>query len=219
MPCLRQRTAQITPGALGLVSRAGVLRSAMGGTVLFEDALEGRLDLMRPSRATVAAFLAAHPPRLTRGPWPSVARAQPLATSRDCVRAASRCGAICSGELSILIKRGCLGQAFQSWWHGCRRAGQTSSWYRAAFARSLTPLLTFWAYRSIMCTPTPSSSRSAAWHPISRMHTPCAASCISPCVLADAPSHGSSKQSLPCKHPCRVHLTCSRAAHCSYVVN
>jgi phosphoserine phosphatase len=42
----------------------------MGGTVLFEDALAARLDLMRPSRATVAAFLAAHPPRLTRGLWP-----------------------------------------------------------------------------------------------------------------------------------------------------
>ncbi len=69
---LRQRTVQVTPGHLGLASRAAVLRSAMGGTVLFEDALAGRLDLMRPSRATVAAFLAAHPPRLTRGPWPGL---------------------------------------------------------------------------------------------------------------------------------------------------
>ena len=41
--------------------------SAMGGAVLFEDALAARLDLMRPSRATLAAFLAAHPPRLTPG--------------------------------------------------------------------------------------------------------------------------------------------------------
>lgn len=39
----------------------------MGGAVLFEDALAARLNLMRPSRATVAAFLAAHPPRLTPG--------------------------------------------------------------------------------------------------------------------------------------------------------
>lgn len=36
--------------------------------MLFEDALAARLDLMRPSRATVAAFLDAHPPRLTPGP-------------------------------------------------------------------------------------------------------------------------------------------------------
>ena len=35
--------------------------------MLFEDALAARLDLMRPSRATLAAFLAAHPPRLTPG--------------------------------------------------------------------------------------------------------------------------------------------------------
>ena len=41
--------------------------SAMGGAVLFEDALAARLDLMRPSRATLAAFLAAHSPRLTPG--------------------------------------------------------------------------------------------------------------------------------------------------------
>ncbi len=39
----------------------------MGGAVPFEDALAARLDLMRPSRATLAAFLAAHPPRLTPG--------------------------------------------------------------------------------------------------------------------------------------------------------
>ena len=63
----------------------------MGGAVLFEDALAARLNLMRPSRATVAAFLAAHPPRLTPGarplthicpwrgdgPWPRASRAHP----------------------------------------------------------------------------------------------------------------------------------------------
>ena len=39
----------------------------MGGTTKFEDALAARLDLMRPSRASVAAFLDAHPPRLSPG--------------------------------------------------------------------------------------------------------------------------------------------------------
>ena len=48
-------------------SRGACVCSAMGGAVLFEDALAARLDLMRPSRATQAAFLAAHPPRLTPG--------------------------------------------------------------------------------------------------------------------------------------------------------
>ena len=52
-------------------------RRAMGGTVLFEDALQARLDLMRPSRATVAAFLAAHPPRLTPGPSDTPLHARP----------------------------------------------------------------------------------------------------------------------------------------------
>ncbi|KAK9845936.1 hypothetical protein WJX81_006457 [Elliptochloris bilobata] len=55
---------------------AALTASAMGGTVLFEVALAARLDLMRPSAATLAAFLAAHPPRLTPGIPELVARLQ-----------------------------------------------------------------------------------------------------------------------------------------------
>lgn len=46
---------------------AALTRSAMGGSVLFQDALRARLELIRPSRQLVAACLAAHPPRLTPG--------------------------------------------------------------------------------------------------------------------------------------------------------
>lgn len=41
--------------------------SAMGGTMTFQEALEGRLSLMNVSRSQVAAFLADHPPRLSKG--------------------------------------------------------------------------------------------------------------------------------------------------------
>ena len=47
---------------------------AMGGSVRFEDALAARLDVMRPSAKTLAAFLAAHPPRLSPG-VPALVRA------------------------------------------------------------------------------------------------------------------------------------------------
>eukprot|EP00600_Ochromonadales_sp_CCMP1393_P007552 CAMPEP_0174968248 /NCGR_PEP_ID=MMETSP0004_2-20121128/8026_1 /TAXON_ID=420556 /ORGANISM="Ochromonas sp., Strain CCMP1393" /LENGTH=266 /DNA_ID=CAMNT_0016217455 /DNA_START=169 /DNA_END=969 /DNA_ORIENTATION=- len=41
---------------------------AMGGQVLFEDALAARLDIIRPSQQDVAAYLSQnHPPRLTPG--------------------------------------------------------------------------------------------------------------------------------------------------------
>ena len=46
---------------------AALTRSAMGGAVLFQDALRQRLDLIRPGRALLAACLKAHPPRLTPG--------------------------------------------------------------------------------------------------------------------------------------------------------
>lgn len=46
---------------------ADLTRSAMGGNVPFEVALENRLDLIRPSRALVADCLKKHPPRLTPG--------------------------------------------------------------------------------------------------------------------------------------------------------
>ena len=46
---------------------AALTRDAMGGAVLFQDALRARLDLIRPSREMIAACLAAHPPRLTPG--------------------------------------------------------------------------------------------------------------------------------------------------------
>eukprot|EP01041_Mallomonas_annulata_P006680 gene6680-13531_t len=40
-------------------------KKAMGGQVLFQDALAARLDLIKPSRLDIAACLAKHPPRLT----------------------------------------------------------------------------------------------------------------------------------------------------------
>jgi phosphoserine phosphatase len=46
---------------------AEMTRAAMGGKVLFQDALRQRLDLIRPSRSMVADCLRAHPPRLTPG--------------------------------------------------------------------------------------------------------------------------------------------------------
>ena len=42
-------------------------RSALGGTVLFQDALAQRLGIMRPSQQQLHAFLAAHPPRISQG--------------------------------------------------------------------------------------------------------------------------------------------------------
>lgn len=41
--------------------------SAMGGTVLFQDALRQRLNIMQTSRQKVQEFLAAHPPRISKG--------------------------------------------------------------------------------------------------------------------------------------------------------
>lgn len=46
---------------------AALTAGAMGGATKFEDALAARLDLMRPSRDAVDAFIAAHPPRLSPG--------------------------------------------------------------------------------------------------------------------------------------------------------
>jgi len=39
----------------------------MGGSMSFQEALQARLELMNVSRETVEAFLADHPPRLSRG--------------------------------------------------------------------------------------------------------------------------------------------------------
>lgn len=46
---------------------AELTKSAMGGTMTFPEALAARLDLMCVSEAQVAAFLADHPPRLSKG--------------------------------------------------------------------------------------------------------------------------------------------------------
>ena len=46
---------------------AALTARAMGGAMPFQDALAARLALIRPSRARVDAFLAAHPPRLSPG--------------------------------------------------------------------------------------------------------------------------------------------------------
>ena len=40
---------------------------AMGGTVLFQDALKARLGVMNPSAADLQRFLAQHPPSLSPG--------------------------------------------------------------------------------------------------------------------------------------------------------
>ena len=42
-------------------------RRAMGGSMPFQDALKARLDLMTPSKDTVARCLREHPPRLSPG--------------------------------------------------------------------------------------------------------------------------------------------------------
>ncbi|CAL8468467.1 g8007 [Coccomyxa elongata] len=46
---------------------AAMTASAMGGTVLFQDALRQRLDIMQTSQQKVQEFLAAHPPRISKG--------------------------------------------------------------------------------------------------------------------------------------------------------
>ncbi|MBA2479290.1 MAG: phosphoserine phosphatase SerB [Planctomycetes bacterium] len=46
---------------------AELTRAAMGGAVLFEDALRERLAIIEPTRALLESCLAAHPPRLTPG--------------------------------------------------------------------------------------------------------------------------------------------------------
>lgn len=46
---------------------AELTKSAMGGTMTFQEALAARLDLMAVSKTQVAAFLADHPPRLSKG--------------------------------------------------------------------------------------------------------------------------------------------------------
>jgi phosphoserine phosphatase len=46
---------------------AALTASAMGGSVLFQDALRARLELIRPTSRMLADCLKAHPPRLTPG--------------------------------------------------------------------------------------------------------------------------------------------------------
>jgi phosphoserine phosphatase len=46
---------------------AALTAKAMGGSVPFQDALAARLDLIRPTTAQLASFLASHPPRLSPG--------------------------------------------------------------------------------------------------------------------------------------------------------
>ncbi|GAB5030332.1 phosphoserine phosphatase [Nannochloropsis oceanica] len=46
---------------------ADLTAKAMGGTVLFQDALQGRLDLIKPSRAHFADCIAKHPATLSNG--------------------------------------------------------------------------------------------------------------------------------------------------------
>ena len=46
---------------------AALTSAAMAGGMPFQDALSARLDLLRPSATDIAAFLGAHPPRLTPG--------------------------------------------------------------------------------------------------------------------------------------------------------
>jgi HAD superfamily phosphoserine phosphatase-like hydrolase len=46
---------------------AALTARAMGGTVLFQDALAARLDLMRPSKEKLERFLEEHPARLSPG--------------------------------------------------------------------------------------------------------------------------------------------------------
>jgi phosphoserine phosphatase len=52
----------------GVAERVAELtKRAMGGTVPFHEALQARLELIRPSRSLVDGCLRAHPPRLTPG--------------------------------------------------------------------------------------------------------------------------------------------------------
>ena len=53
---------------------ADLTRRAMGGNVLFQDALRARLDLIRPSRALIDQTLRRHPPRLNPGVAELIAR-------------------------------------------------------------------------------------------------------------------------------------------------
>mmetsp|Transcript_21056 Transcript_21056/g.58496 ORF Transcript_21056/g.58496 Transcript_21056/m.58496 type:complete len:275 (-) Transcript_21056:455-1279(-) len=46
---------------------AAMTARAMGGTMDFKSALSLRLDVMKPSQATIQEFLAAHPHRLSKG--------------------------------------------------------------------------------------------------------------------------------------------------------
>ncbi|CAM9410715.1 unnamed protein product [Choristocarpus tenellus] len=46
---------------------ANLTNQAMGGSMLFQDALGARLDIMQPSRTTVDRCLRDHPPRLSPG--------------------------------------------------------------------------------------------------------------------------------------------------------
>lgn len=46
---------------------AALTASAMGGTMLFQDALKARLDIIRPSHSSIAACNSAHPPNLSSG--------------------------------------------------------------------------------------------------------------------------------------------------------
>lgn len=45
---------------------AELTKKAMGGTVLFQEALQSRLELIKPSQADVRNCLAKHPPRLNK---------------------------------------------------------------------------------------------------------------------------------------------------------
>lgn len=55
---------------------AALTAGAMGGETKFEDALAARLNLMKPSKDAVAAFIASHPPRLSPGVPELVAKLQ-----------------------------------------------------------------------------------------------------------------------------------------------
>lgn len=57
---------------------AALTKSAMGGTMSFQEALHARLELMNVSQATVQAFLTDHPPRLSPGIPELVQRLQEL---------------------------------------------------------------------------------------------------------------------------------------------
>ncbi|CAM9804397.1 unnamed protein product, partial [Choristocarpus tenellus] len=46
---------------------AELTNRAMGGSMLFQDALKARLDIMQPSQAVVERCLKEHPPQLSPG--------------------------------------------------------------------------------------------------------------------------------------------------------